>query len=75
MASSFTIKLQLKVSQYHLMLYHFSFCLPVCPTHKLADILWPKMGRGLIELFHGSHFVYPQPSFSANHIGLEHPLY
>lgn len=73
MASSFTIKLQLRVCQYHLMLCHFSFRLPVCPTHKLVDILWPKRGRGLIELSHGSHFVYLQPSFSSNHIGLEHP--
>lgn len=72
MASSFTIKLQLRVCQYHLMLCRFSFCLPVCPTHKLVDILWPKRGRGLIELSPGSHFVFPRLSFSSNHIGLEH---
>ena len=53
MASSFTIKLQLRVCQYHLMLYHFSFRLPVCSTHKLVDILWPRRGRGLIELSMG----------------------
>lgn len=73
MASSFTIKLQLRVCQYHLMLCHFSFCLPVCPTHKLVDILRPKRDRNLIELFHGSHFVYLQPSSFSNHIGVLHP--
>lgn len=73
MAFSFTIKLQLRVCQCHWRLCRFSFRLPVCATHKLVDILWPKRGRGFIKLSHGSHFVCPQPSFSSSHIGLEHP--
>lgn len=50
------------------------FLLPASLSYpQLADILWPKRGRGLTEFSPGSHFVYLQPSFSLNCFGLEHP--
>lgn len=56
------------------MLCRFSFCLPVCSAHTLADILWPKRGRGFIGFSCGSHCVCPPTSFSSIHLARAPPF-